>query len=221
MGRRTLVLIIAVALAAISGFAIYQYLTNVEDDIRADIAEVVVYRANAPIAVGYRRRRSSGIHRGDDSAPRECRRSKGRRSSVREPLATMPTAIPSGSWLPEQPERPQCRTRRQDRSWPDRRGPSSSRPAHSPTSVTCSSGCRMPSHPGKVAISLECRRRQRQRRLHSPWRQCEHPRIGQLVAPLAFLEIISNDELRDLLIEIEPVSRFLKPIAEDGDGHVC
>ena len=35
MGRRTLVLIIAVALAAISGFAIWQYLTNVEDDIRA------------------------------------------------------------------------------------------------------------------------------------------------------------------------------------------
>lgn len=52
MGRRTLVLIIAVALAAISGFAIYQYLTNVEDDIRADIAEVVVYRANTAIAAG-------------------------------------------------------------------------------------------------------------------------------------------------------------------------
>jgi Flp pilus assembly protein CpaB len=52
MGRRTLVLVIAVALAAISGFAIYQYLTNVEDDIRADIAEVGVYRATEPIEVG-------------------------------------------------------------------------------------------------------------------------------------------------------------------------
>ena len=47
MGRRTLVLVIAVALAAISGFAIYTYLSNVEDDIRADIAEVGVYVAAA------------------------------------------------------------------------------------------------------------------------------------------------------------------------------
>ncbi len=45
MGRRTLVLVIAVLLAGISGFALYQYLTNVEDDIRSDISEVIVYRA--------------------------------------------------------------------------------------------------------------------------------------------------------------------------------
>ncbi|MGI9666024.1 MAG: Flp pilus assembly protein CpaB [Acidimicrobiia bacterium] len=52
MGRRTLVLIIAVALAAISGFAIYQYLTGVEEDIRSDIAEVGVYRASEQIIAG-------------------------------------------------------------------------------------------------------------------------------------------------------------------------
>ena len=39
MGRRTLVLVIAVALAAISGFAIYTYLSNVEDDIRAEVRD--------------------------------------------------------------------------------------------------------------------------------------------------------------------------------------
>lgn len=49
MGRRTLVLVIAVLLAGISGFALYQYLSSVEDDIRSDISEVIVYRANAPI----------------------------------------------------------------------------------------------------------------------------------------------------------------------------
>lgn len=49
MGRRTLVLVIAVLLAAVSGFALYQYLTSVEDEIRADISEVVVYRASADI----------------------------------------------------------------------------------------------------------------------------------------------------------------------------
>jgi Flp pilus assembly protein CpaB len=54
MGRRTLVLVIAVALAAISGFAIWQYLSNVEGDIRADIQEVGVYRVadDAAIAAG-------------------------------------------------------------------------------------------------------------------------------------------------------------------------
>jgi Flp pilus assembly protein CpaB len=51
MGRRTLVLVIAVLLAAISGYAVYQYLTSVEDDIRADVEEVIVFRAASPIAV--------------------------------------------------------------------------------------------------------------------------------------------------------------------------
>jgi len=49
MGRRTLVLVIAVLLAGISGFALYQYLSSVEDDIRSDISEVIVYRANQGI----------------------------------------------------------------------------------------------------------------------------------------------------------------------------
>lgn len=49
MGRRTLVLVIAVLLAGISGFALYQYLTSVEDDIRSDISEVIVYRATLDI----------------------------------------------------------------------------------------------------------------------------------------------------------------------------
>ena len=45
MGRRTSVLVIAIALAAVSAFAVWRYLTTVESDIRADIAEVRVYRA--------------------------------------------------------------------------------------------------------------------------------------------------------------------------------
>ncbi|MCB1247203.1 MAG: Flp pilus assembly protein CpaB [Acidimicrobiia bacterium] len=36
-------------LAGISGFALYQYLTGVEDDIRSNVSEVVVYRATADI----------------------------------------------------------------------------------------------------------------------------------------------------------------------------
>jgi hypothetical protein len=45
MGRRTIVLVIAVVLAVVSAFAVWRYLTTVEDDIKADITEVQVYRA--------------------------------------------------------------------------------------------------------------------------------------------------------------------------------
>jgi Flp pilus assembly protein CpaB len=50
MGRRTLVLIIAVALGVVSGFAVLTYLTGIEDDIKKDITEVVVFRPTEPIA---------------------------------------------------------------------------------------------------------------------------------------------------------------------------
>lgn len=49
MGRRTLVLVIAVALAAISGYAVWQYLSSVGDDAAAEYSEVEVYRASEEI----------------------------------------------------------------------------------------------------------------------------------------------------------------------------
>ncbi|MCH8990564.1 MAG: hypothetical protein IIA44_02275, partial [Acidobacteria bacterium] len=52
MGRRTIVLVIALLLAVVSGFAIWRYLSSVESDIRADIAEVRVYRTTETIAAG-------------------------------------------------------------------------------------------------------------------------------------------------------------------------
>lgn len=45
MGRRTLVLVIALALAGLAGFAVFQFLTNVEDEARSEVDEVRVYRA--------------------------------------------------------------------------------------------------------------------------------------------------------------------------------
>lgn len=50
MGRRTIVLVIAIVLAAVSAFAVWRYLTTVEEDIRSDISEVLVYRATELIA---------------------------------------------------------------------------------------------------------------------------------------------------------------------------
>jgi Flp pilus assembly protein CpaB len=52
MGRRSLVLIIALALAAVSAFSVWQYLSNVEDEVRGDVQEVVVYRAMELIDTG-------------------------------------------------------------------------------------------------------------------------------------------------------------------------
>ena len=52
MGRRTIVLVIALILAGVSGFAIWTYLSSIEDDIRADISEVRVYRTTVTIEAG-------------------------------------------------------------------------------------------------------------------------------------------------------------------------
>jgi Flp pilus assembly protein CpaB len=52
MGRRTLVLVIAVALAAISGYAVWQYLSSVGDDAAAEFSEVEVYRVTEDIVAG-------------------------------------------------------------------------------------------------------------------------------------------------------------------------
>lgn len=52
MGRRTIVLVIALILAGVSGFAIWTYLSSIEDDIRADISEVRVYRTTETIEAG-------------------------------------------------------------------------------------------------------------------------------------------------------------------------
>ena len=52
MGRRTIVLVIALVLAAVSGFAIWRYLSSIESEIRADIEEVRVYRTTETIEAG-------------------------------------------------------------------------------------------------------------------------------------------------------------------------
>ena len=52
MGKRSIVLFIALGLAVVSAFAVWQYLSSVEDNVRADIREVNVYRATEPIEQG-------------------------------------------------------------------------------------------------------------------------------------------------------------------------
>lgn len=52
MGRRSLVLIIALALAAVSAFSVWQFLSTVEEEARAEVQEVVVYRSTQLIETG-------------------------------------------------------------------------------------------------------------------------------------------------------------------------
>lgn len=49
MNRRTIILVVALLLAAVASFAVWRYLDSVEQDVRADVAEVTVYRARALI----------------------------------------------------------------------------------------------------------------------------------------------------------------------------
>ncbi len=52
MSRRTVVLLVALLLSAAASFSVWRYLTTVEDNVRSDISEVVVYRATATIPEG-------------------------------------------------------------------------------------------------------------------------------------------------------------------------
>ena len=52
MGKRSIVLFIALALAVVSAFAVWQYLSSVDERVAKDIVEVNVYRATERIETG-------------------------------------------------------------------------------------------------------------------------------------------------------------------------
>lgn len=52
MGKRSIVLFVALGLAVVSAFAVWQYLSSVEEDARKDVQEVSVYRATEFIEQG-------------------------------------------------------------------------------------------------------------------------------------------------------------------------
>ncbi len=47
--RRTLILIVAIALGAVAAFALFNYVNGLEDDIRADVEPVDVFKAAEPV----------------------------------------------------------------------------------------------------------------------------------------------------------------------------
>jgi len=211
MGRRTLVLVIAVALAAISGFAIWQYLTNVEDDIRADIAEVGVYRALDFIASG-----TAG-----EEAQAFIETSTALRESVVFDGSTILCTGAVGSNADGNPNEVGCPNNPNDRN-AGLDGKVASGPIAEGQLIATTSFADVRDlqqrlkdaiAPGKVAISLSVDVVNGSGGFIRPGDNVNILASASL-SPLQFLEIISNDELRDLLIEAGVAPET--PVTGDG-----
>ena len=200
MGRRTLVLIIAVALAAISGFAIYQYLTGVEDDIRADIAEVNVYRASELITAGLP---------GEEARPLIAESTALRESVVFDGSTILCTGA-AGSNAGGNPNEVGCPQNPNDLNVVlDGKVATGLISAGQLITLESFADVRDLQQrlseaitPGKVAISLEVGLQDASGGFIRPGDRVNILASASL-APLNFLGIISDDELRDLLVEIE------------------
>ena len=214
MGRRTLVLIIAVALAAISGFAIWQYLTNVEDDIRADIAEVGVYRASENIA---------SSTPGEEARPLIEEGTALRESVVFEGSLILCTGA-VGDNAGGNPEEVGCPDNPDDLN-AVLDGKVASGPIAAGQLIAASSFADKADlqqrlsdaiAPGKVAISLEVDLAAASGGFIRPGDNVNLLASASL-APLNFLGIISDDELRDLLIALEAEA---EEAANEGEGDL-
>jgi len=198
MGRRTLVLVIAVALAGISGYAVWQYLTSVEDDLRSDIAEVVVYRATDEIAAG---------EAGSESRDRIEESTALREQVVFEGSAIVCTGgagdnadkNPNEFGCPNNPSELDAVLEGKVASGPIAAGQLIAATSFADTR-DLQQRLRDAIAPGKVAIAVQ---------LDDQTSSGGYIRPGDNVnilasaslAPLNFLEVISNDELRNLLVD--------------------
>ncbi|MFV2001039.1 MAG: Flp pilus assembly protein CpaB [Acidimicrobiia bacterium] len=199
MGRRTLVLIIAVALAGISGFAVWQYLSNVEDDLRSDIAEVVVYRATDPIASG---------EAGSESQNRIAESTALREQVVFEGSTILCTGA-AGDNASKDPSEFGCPNNPNDLNaildGKVAAGPIATGQLIAATSFADTRDLQQRLSdaiaPGKVAISVQIDNVTASGGFIRPGDNVNILASASLT-PLNFLEIISNEELRDLLVQV-------------------
>lgn len=198
MGRRTLVLVIAVALAGISGYAVWQYLTSVEEDLRSEIAEVVVYRATDEIAAG---------EPGADVRDRITESTALREQVVFDGSAILCTGG-AGANAEADPSKYGCPNNPGDLDaildGNVAAGPIAAGQLIAATSFADTRDLQQRLSdaiaPGKVAISLQVSDVNSSGGFLRPGDNVNVLASASLV-PLNFLEIISNDELRDLLVQ--------------------
>jgi hypothetical protein len=200
MGRRTLVLIIAVALAAISGFAIYQYLTGVEDDIRADIVEVAVYRATEGITAGTPGEEARPVI-GEATALRESIVFDGSTILCLGPVGSNEGGDPNQVGCPNNPNDLNAVLDGKVAAGVISQGQLITTESFADTR-DLQQRLKDAITPGKVAISLDVGISDASGGFIRPGDKV-NILASASIAPLNFLGIISDDELRDLLVAIE------------------
>ena len=198
MGRRTLVLVIAVALAVISGYAVWQYLSSVGDDAAAEYSEVEVYRATEDIAAGTL---------GEDAAVMIETSSALRNQVVFEGSTVLCTGA-VGANSTEDPNLYGCTQNPSDLNVV-LDGKLAAGPIAAGQLITTGSfalGAELQQSlsdsiaPGKVAISISVDATTASGGYIRPGDNVNILASASL-SPLSFIEIISNEELRDLLVE--------------------
>jgi Flp pilus assembly protein CpaB len=197
MGRRTLVLVIAVALAAISGFAIWQYLSNVESDIRADIAEVGVYRASEPIAAGTTGEEAKAFIE-ESTALRESVVFEGSTILCTGAVGDNADKNPAEYGCPDNPRDLNAALDAKVAAGPIAQGQLITNGSFADTR-DLQQRLKDAIAEGKVAISLTVDVSNASGGFIRPGDRVNLLASASL-APLQFLEVISNDELRDLLV---------------------
>ncbi|MEN8042097.1 MAG: RcpC/CpaB family pilus assembly protein, partial [Actinomycetota bacterium] len=199
MGRRTLVLVIALALAAISGYAVWQYLSSVDDSARQEFSEVEVYRAIEPIATGTL---------GEEAKPL-IEASTALRNQVVFENSTILCTGAVGTNADLDPNQYGCVQNPNDLDLV-LNGKVAAGPIAQGQLITAGSFAdtrdleqtlSQSIAPGKVAISISVDPSTASGGFVRPGDNVNILASTSL-GPLDFLEIISNDELRDLLIEV-------------------
>ena len=214
MGRRTLVLVIAVALAAISGYAVWQYLSSVGDEAAAEFSEVEVYRATENIAAGMP---------GEEARPL-IDTSTALRNQVVFDGSTILCTRAVGANADEDPNEYGCPQNPSDLNvvldGKVAAGPIAAGQLITSGSFVLGSELQQALSdsiaPGKVAISISVDASTASGGFIRPGDNVNILASASLV-PLSFLEIISNDELRDLLVEAGATPEEAEEVTEPAD----
>lgn len=217
MGRRTLVLVIALALAAISGYAVYQYLSSLGEAEAAKFSEVEVYRATEDIAPGLQGEEAMALI-GLSTALREQVVFEGSTILCTGAVGANAEKNPAEFGCPQNPDDLNVVLDDKLAAGPIAAG-------QLITTGSFRSGADLQQKlsdviaPGKVAISIAVDTSTASGGFIRPGDNVNILASASL-SPLSFLEVISNDELRDLLVEAGATAEEADEVTEEpADGE--
>lgn len=217
MGRRTLVLVIALALAAISGYAVYQYLSSLGEAEAAKYSEVAVFRATEEITSGLSGEEARAFI-DESTALREQVVFEGSTILCTGAVGANAEKDPNQFGCPQNPSDLNLVLDEKLASGPISAG-------QLITTGSFASGADLEQKlsdviaPGKVAISIAVDISTASGGFIRPGDSVNVLASASL-SPLSFVEVISNDELRDLLVEAGATPEDTEDVTEppvDGD----